>query len=158
MSYQKTFCFSEVKIHTRPPTIRYRTFCSLYLKLGFRSLFLSGFACGDEKPIVDDYLQGADFSNESNFSSADFEDKTRPKYKTNPGGLPPHVKEAIKSKYEAGVTRPKEIINSLIKDGIMEHDSFPMNKFYNHIKEMKRKMSGKRRKRRLKLAIGGLEM
>ena len=68
------------------------------------------------------------------------------------------MKEAIKSKYEAGVTRPKEIINSLVKDGIMEHDSFPMNKFYNHIKEMKRKMSGKRRKRRSKLAIGGLEM
>ena len=121
----------------------------------FRPLFLSGFAHGNEKPIVDYDLQGADFPLEGTYSSADFEDETRPKYRTKPGGLPPHVKQAIKSKYEEGVTRPREIINSLVDDGVMEEGSFPMNKLYNHIKKMKEKMSGKRK---LKLAIGGLEM
>ena len=69
--------------------------------------------------------------------------------------LPPHVKEAIKLKYEAGVTKPREIWKSLVEDGVMQEGSFPKNKLHNHLQKMKIKMGVKKTSR---IAIGGLEM
>ena len=65
------------------------------------------------------------------------------------------MKEAIKSMYIAGVTKPQEIMKSLVKDGVMEEGSFPIEKLYNHLKKMKIKMGVKKR---LSDPIGGLEM
>ena len=77
-----------------------------------------------------------------------------PKF-SRPTAIPPDVKEAIKSLYFAGVTKPQEIMKSLVKDGVMEEGSFPIEKLYNHLKKMKIKMGVKKR---LSDPIGGLEM
>ena len=82
------------------------------------------------------------------------EDRIRPKY-SKPKALPPHVKQAIKSKYEAGVTKPRKIMKSLEEDGIIEEGRFPISKISNHLQKMKLKMGVRKRSR---FFIGGLEM
>ena len=82
------------------------------------------------------------------------EDRMRPKF-SKPMALPPHVKEAIKLKYEAGVTKPREIMKSLVDDGVAEEGSFPKSKLNNHLQKMKIKMGMKKTSR---FSIGGLEM
>ena len=58
----------------------------------------------------------------------------RPKF-SKPMALPPHVKEAIKLKYEAGVTKPREIMKSLVEEGVAEEGSFKIGNLYNFLKK-----------------------
>ena len=61
--------------------------------------------------------------------------------------IPPDVKEAIKSMYIAGMTKPRQIMKSLVEDGFMEEGSFPIEKLRNHLKKMKIKMGLRSKKK-----------
>ena len=78
------------------------------------------------------------------------EDRMHSKYR-KPMAIPHDVKEAIKSIYLAGVTRPHEIMMSLVEDEIMEEGSFPINMLYNYLKNMKIQMGLKKRSKKLPL-------
>ena len=64
-------------------------------------------------------------------------------FKNSP--IPHDVKDAIKSMYAAGVTKPQKIMKSLVEDGVMEEGGFPIDKLYNYLKKMKIKMGVRKR-------------
>ena len=66
------------------------------------------------------------------------------------------MKEAIKARYEAGVTKPREIMKSLVDDGVIEEGTFPKSKLHNHLQKLKMKMGVEKKFSRA--AIDGLEM
>ena len=100
---------------------------------------LSEFRCGNEQERTGIQLEMAYVYKEAEYMMP-------PKY-SNPMALPPHVKEAIKLKYEGGMTKLGEIMKSLVEDGIIEEGSFPKNKFHNHLKKLKEKLGVKKRSR-----------
>ena len=117
---------------------------------------LSGLVFDNYQARLDDDLKSVDFRIESvhGHGYQDGEDRIRPKY-SKPKALPPHVKQAIKSKYEAGVTKPRKIMKSLEDDGIIEEGRFPISKISNHLQKMKLKMGVRKWQ---KVSIGGLEI
>ena len=117
---------------------------------------LSGLVFDNYQPRLrlDDDLKSVDFRIASVHGYQEGEDRIRPKY-SKPKALPPHVKQAIKSRYEAGVTKPRKIMKSLEEHGIIEEGRFPISKISNHLQKMKLKM-GVRKWR--KVSIGGLEI
>ena len=70
--------------------------------------------------------------------------------------IPLGVKQAIKRMYGAGVTRPKEIMEVLVEDGVTEEGSFTMKQLYNYLGEMKKKMTREEAKAKRRALISGL--
>ena len=77
--------------------------------------------------------------------------------KVNPWNapIPLDVKVAIKSIYAAGVTKPREIMKSLVEEGVAEEGSFHIDQLYNYLKNMRKQMGVKKMSRG---SLGGLEM
>ena len=65
------------------------------------------------------------------------------------------MKVAIKSIYAAGVTKPREIMKSLVEEGVAEEGSFHIDQLYNYLKNMRKQMGVKKMSRG---SLGGLEM
>ena len=45
------------------------------------------------------------------------------------------MKVAIKAMYAAGVTKPREIMKSLVEEGVAEEGSFKIGNLYNFLKK-----------------------
>ena len=70
--------------------------------------------------------------------------------------IPSGVKQTIKRMYGAGVTRPKEIMEVLVEDGVTEEGSFTMKQLYNYLGEMKKKMTREEAKAKRRALISVL--
>ena len=116
--------------------------------------FLSGFEGENEQERVDN-LNSVDFQFEVIHPCNEAEDRTCPKVNHWNAPIPADVKEAIKSMYAGGITKPQEIMKSLGESGVVEEGSFRIGQLYNCLKNMKKQMGVKKRSRG---AIGGLEM
>ena len=106
--------------------------------------FLSGFECDNEQDRVDG-LNSVDFTIESVSGYSQTEDRTFTGVNPLKYPISPDVKEAIKSMYTAGVTKPMDIWNSLSESGVTDEGGFKINQLYNYLKNMKKQMGVKTR-------------
>ena len=75
------------------------------------------------------------FPIEADFGYNQAEDTICPKANPSNSSIPPDVKVAIKAMYVAGVTKPREIMKSLVEEGVTEEGSFKIGNLYNFLKK-----------------------